>query len=409
MISPLESLRFALESLRRNLTRSLLTVLGVVIGVASVVVLVAVGRGAREEISQKIASVGSNLIMVVPGVSQKDGVFMGSGTVHSLTAADAEAIERECPSVKRVASIYGQSAQVISGNKNWRTRVSGVSTAYFDLREWKIRHGRTFSLSEEKNASKVCVLGSRALEALMPNSYPIDMIVRIQSVPFRVIGSLESKGQSYSGEDQDDVILVPLKTAHLRLFGTPFLGEVRLILVQARGTSSVSQALTEVDDLLIRRHRVGLNRDKDFTVRSLTESQQAAQRSVEIMSVFLGSIAAISLFVGGIGIMNIMLVSVTERTREIGVRMAVGAKPIDILIQFLIEAVSLSVAGGIFGIMLGMAGAYVVAHASGWPAIIGPLELAAAVVVSVSAGIISGFFPAVKASRLHPIDALRFE
>lgn len=389
--------------------RSLLTELGVLIGVASVIVLVAVGKGAREEISHKIASVGSNLIMVVPGASQNYGVFMGSGTVHSLTVADAEAIEKECRSVMCVAPMHGQSAQVISGNKNWRTRVSGVTASYFKLRDWKIQYGRVFSINEEKNGAKVCVVGNSALQALAGDKYPIGEILRIQNVPFQIIGTLESKGQSYSGEDQDDVILVPLKTAHLRLFGTPFLGEVRLILVQARGTLAVPQALTEIDHLLIRRHKMGPVRDKDFTVRSLTESQQAAQRTVEIMTLFLGSIAAISLFVGGIGIMNIMLVSVTERTREIGVRMAVGAKPIDIMIQFLIEAISLSVVGGISGTMLGIAGAYLVAHTSGWPAIIGPLELVAAVVVSASVGILSGFFPAVKASRLHPIEALRFE
>ena len=409
MINPFDSLRIAVCSLGTHRLRSLLTVLGVVVGVASVVIMSAVGAGAREQIRQQIASVGSNLIMVVPGAAQKDGTNMGSGSVHTLTVADAEAIRRECHSVKSVAPIYGQVAQVVLGNKNWQTRVSGVGGDYFKAREWKVRQGRTFSSSEEKTGEKVCVLGSGALEALAGQSYAIGLTVRIQSVPFRVVGILQSKGQSYSGEDQDDVVFVPLKTAHLRLFGTPFLGEVRIILVQAREPEMISQALTEVEDLLVRRHKIGQGRDKDFTVRSLTESQRVAQRSVEIMTIFLSAIAAISLVVGGIGIMNIMLVSVAERTREIGIRLAVGAKTADILIQFLFEAVSLSVAGGVLGIILGVVGAHLVAHGSGWPAIIGPFELVLSVIVSASVGIVSGFFPAVKASKLHPIEALRSE
>ena len=389
--------------------RSLLAVLGVVIGVASVIVMVAVGKGARVQIGQQVASVGSSHIIVVPGASQKEGVHMGSGTVHSLTVADAEAIGKECPSVKLVAPIFGQTAQVVSGNKNWKTRVSGVSGSYFNLREWKIRHGRTFSISEEKNAAKVCVIGSRVLEELTGDSHPIGRVVRIQNVPFRIIGDLEPKGQSYSGENQDDVIFVPLKTAYLRLFGTPFLGEVRIILVQAQGMSMVPQAVKEVEDLLLHRHKIGPGKDKDFTVRSLTASQQAAQRSVEIMSIFLGAIATISLVVGGIGIMNIMLVSVFERTREIGIRMAVGGRPIDIAIQFLMEAVSLSVAGGILGMILGIAAASLLTYSSGWPVIVTLLDLLGIFAVSASVGIVSGFFPALKASRLHPVDALRFE
>ena len=409
MINPFDSLRIAVCSLGTHRLRSLLTVLGVVVGVASVVIMSAVGAGAREQIRQQIASVGSNLIMVVPGAAQKDGVHMGSASVHTLTVADAEAIWKECPSVKLVASMYGQPAQIVLGNKNWRTRVSGVSNDYFKVREWTVRHGRTFSLSEEKSGDKVCVLGSKAWEALVGESYSIGTNVRIENVPFRIVGVLESKGQSYSGEDQDDVIFIPLKTAHLRLFGTPFLGEIRIILVQAREPEIISQALAEIDNVLIRRHKIAQGKDKDFTARSLTESQQVAQRSVEIMTIFLSAIAAISLLVGGIGIMNIMLVSVVERTREIGIRLAVGAKPADILVQFLVEAVSLSVAGGVLGIIIGVAGAYLVAHGSGWPAIIGPVELTLSVLVSATVGIVSGFFPAVKASRLHPIEALRSE
>ncbi len=408
-LSPVDNLRMAVTSLRVHRLRSLLTVLGVVIGVASVVVMSAVGAGARELIRDRVASVGSNLIMVVPGVGKREGVYMGSGSVHTLTEGDAEAIQKECRSVRGVAPMYGQVGQAVIGNRNWRTRVSGVSADYFKVREWRVRRGRIFSVKEERAGDKVCVMGSKAFEALAGESYLIGRSLRINGVPFRMVGVLESKGQSYSGEDQDDALFIPLKTAHLRLFGTPFPGELRIILVQARDSELVSQTMAEVETLLTRRHRIGPGREKDFTVRSLTASQQALMRSVEIMTIFLSAIASISLVVGGVGIMNIMLVSVAERIREIGIRLAVGARSKDILIQFLMEAVSLSVAGGIVGSLVGILGAYVAARFSGWPAIIGPAELALAVVVASSVGIISGILPAIKASRLDPIEALRSE
>ncbi|MGO9123205.1 MAG: ABC transporter permease [Desulfomonilaceae bacterium] len=252
MISPFESVRIAYQSLHINPLRSLLTTLGIVIGVASFVVMMAIGSGAREQIAQQIESVGSNLIMIVPGSNQKDGAFMGSGSEHTLTVPDAEAVQKECLAVKLVAPIFGQTAQVVLGNKNWSTRVSGVTGDYFDVRGWKIRHGRTFSISEENNASKVCVIGSKVVDALGGDAFPVGMMMRIQNVLFRITGVLESKGQSYAGEDQDDVVFVPLKTAHLKLFGTQFQGEVRLILAQARAPYTVSQALTQVDNLLTR-------------------------------------------------------------------------------------------------------------------------------------------------------------
>lgn len=409
MIGICETLKIAIQSLGINPLRSILTALGIVVGVASTVVLVAIGKGARTEIVDQIASVGSNLIIVVPGASQREGVYMGSGSVHSLTAADAEAIAKRCPSVKRVAPVYGQVAQVISGNRNWRTRISGVSESYFNLRGWQIRHGRTFSPNEENNLAKVCVLGGKVQEALGGDLCPIGMTVRIQGVPFRVVGTLENKGQSYSGEDQDDVVFVPIKTAQARLFGTPFLGEVRIIIIQVSDPSMVHNAIAEINSLLLNRHKIGAGKDRDFTVRSLTESQNATQRSIEVMSIFLAAIAAISLVVGSIGIMNIMLVSVTERIREIGIRMAVGAKPIDILIQFMVEAICLALAGGITGTAVGITASYVFAYKSGFLVVIGPQEIAGSLMVSAGVGLMSGLFPAWKASRLNTIDALRAE
>lgn len=409
MIGICETLKIAIQSLGINPLRSILTALGIVVGVASTVVLVAIGKGARTEIVDQIASVGSNLIIVVPGASQREGVYMGSGSVHSLTSADAEAIAKRCPSVKRVAPVYGQVAQVISGNRNWRTRISGVSESYFNLRGWQIRHGRAFSPNEENNLAKVCVLGGKVQEALGGDLCPIGMTVRIQGVPFLVVGTLENKGQSYSGEDQDDVVFVPIKTAQARLFGTPFLGEVRIIIIQVSDPSMVHNAIAEINSLLLNRHRIGAGKDKDFTVRSLTESQNATQRSIEVMSIFLAAIAAISLVVGSIGIMNIMLVSVTERIREIGIRMAVGAKPIDIVLQFLTEAMCLSLAGGVAGMVIGFAASYTLTHNLGLPAILGLGEIAVTLAISALVGLVSGFLPAWKASRLHPVDTIRTE
>lgn len=409
MIGIYETLKIAIQSLGINPLRSILTALGIVVGVASTVVLVAIGKGARTEIVDQIASVGSNLIIVVPGASQREGVYMGSGSVHSLTAADAEAIAKRCPSVKRVASVYGQVAQVISGNRNWRTRISGVSETYFNLRGWKIRHGRTFSPNEENSLAKVCVLGGKVQAALGGDMCPIGMTVRIQGVPFLVVGTLENKGQSYSGEDQDDVVFVPIKTAQARLFGTPFLGEVRIIIIQVSDPSMVHNAIAEINSLLLNRHKIGAGKDRDFTVRSLTESQNATQRSIEVMSIFLAAIAGISLVVGSIGIMNIMLVSVNERIREIGIRMAVGAKPIDIVLQFLTEAICLSIAGGLVGTVIGIVVSYTLTHNFGLPAILGLGEIATTLAISALVGVVSGFLPAWKASRLHPVDALRTE
>ncbi|MEW6352173.1 MAG: ABC transporter permease [Thermodesulfobacteriota bacterium] len=409
MISFIDSISIALAALKTNVMRSLLTMLGIVIGVGAVIVMVGMGAGAREMIGSQIRSIGSNIIMVVPGASSRTGVRMGQGSVHTLTATDAEAISKQCPSVGLTAPVWGQVTQVVYGNKNWRARVSGTTNDYFAIREWPIGYGRVFSADEERRAAKVCVVGTTVAENLMGNAYPVGKTLRIQNVPFRIIGVLTSKGQSPRGDDQDDSVYVPLKTSQYRLFGTPFLGEVGAILVQAKEVALIPEAEKEMDRLLTQRHKIARGAEKDFTVRNLTEILKTAEQTLKVMTMLLGSIAAVSLVVGGIGIMNIMLVSVTERTREIGIRMAVGARSAAILFQFLIEAVVLSVLGGAIGIALGTAGAFIFAHASGWPAIISVASAVLAIVFSAGVGIFFGFYPAFKASRLHPIEALRYE
>jgi len=409
VISPLDGAKIAVGALKVNVMRSLLTMLGIVIGVGAVIVMVAVGTGAREMIGDQIRSIGSNLILVIPGATQQGGARLGSGSVHTLRSTDADAIAKECSAVKLTAPNWGDVTQVVYGNRNWRTRVTGTNENSFLIRDWPIRSGRMFTPEEDKRAAKVAIIGLTVVENLFGDIYPLGKVIRIKSVPFTIIGVLDRKGQSPRGDDQDDAIYVPLRTSQYRLFGTPFPDEVQAIIVQAKDVSLIGQAEKQIDELLTRRHKIGRNQEKDFTVRNLTEILETAQKSLNIMTTLLGAIAAISLLVGGIGIMNIMLVSVTERTREIGIRMAVGARSADILSQFLIEAVFLTMNGGIIGTLLGIIGAYIFARTSGWPAAIDPVTVAIAILFSAAVGVFFGFYPAFKASRLHPIDALRHE
>jgi putative ABC transport system permease protein len=409
MINPLESVKIAIGALRVNVMRSLLTMLGIVIGVGAVIVMVAVGAGAREMIGEQIRSIGSNLILVIPGAMLQGGARLGSGSVHTLRSTEAEAIAKECPAVKLAAPNWGDVTQVVYGNRNWRTRVSGTWETNFLIRDWPIRYGRMFTPEEEKRAAKVAVVGQTVIENLFGDTYPLGKAVRIKSVPFTIVGVLERKGQSPRGDDQDDAVFVPLRTSQYRLFGTPFPDEIQAIIVQAKDISLIPDAERQIDALLTRRHKIGRNQDKDFTIRNLTEILQTAQKSLNIMTTLLGAIAAISLVVGGIGIMNIMLVSVTERTREIGIRMAVGARSGDILSQFLTEGVVLSVCGGLMGTILGICGAFIFARSSGWPALVDFVTVGIAILFSGAVGVFFGFYPAFKASRLHPIEALRHE
>jgi putative ABC transport system permease protein len=403
------SLRIALNALKANKMRSLLTMLGIIIGVAAVVIMVAIGSGASAKITAQIESVGSNLLIVIPGATTAGGVRMGSGTVSTLTLADSEAIVQNCPSVARVAPVWGGVAQAVYGNQNWSTGVTGTTSSMFAIRDWTLTAGRFFTVQETKAAAKVALLGQTVVNNLFGGADPIGEIVRIKKMPMQVIGVLAVKGQSPRGDDQDDAIYVPITTAQKRLFGTHLPGLVRVIMVQAKDMNVMANTEKEITDLLDQRHRIVKGADRDFSVRNLSEILAAAQAAYKTMSLLLGSIALVSLIVGGIGIMNIMLVSVTERTREIGIRMAVGAQESDILTQFLIESLVLSLVGGVIGVILGLTGAEIMAAMSDWPVLISWQALLLAFAFSAMVGIFFGFYPARKAARLNPIDALRYE
>ncbi len=405
----LASLRIALRALMVNKMRSALTMLGIIIGVGAVIAMIAVGSGAKSVIAERIASMGSNMLVVMSGSSTSGGFRFGSGTVPTLTVDDAKAILSEIPSVKYVAPSLPGVAQVVYGNQNWSTNIQGTTPEMLDIREWPVASGRSFTQQDLDGATKVCLLGMTVVENLFGGIDPVGQIVRIKKVPFTVIGVLGQKGQASFGQDQDDTIHVPLTTAQKRLFGMQFPGMVRTITVQARGPEVMREAEEEINAVLRQRHRIQPNQENDFTVRNLTEIMSTAQETASVMSLLLGAIASISLMVGGIGIMNIMLVSVTERTREIGIRMAVGAKGRDILLQFLIESLVLSLIGGILGIAIGVAGTLILSSLTQWPTLFSMQAILLAFLFSGSVGVFFGFYPARKASMLNPIEALRYE
>jgi putative ABC transport system permease protein len=409
MISIPATIKISLRALWVNKMRSSLTMLGIIIGVGAVIAMLAVGTGASRKISQQVASVGSNLIIVVPGSTTQGGLRMGGGSQSTLTMGDAESIETECPAVQSVAPILNGSGQVVYGNQNWATGITGTVPGILDVRDCTMVEGRIFSDQDVRNATKVSILGQTVVDNLFGNESPVGKIIRVKNVPFTVIGVLESKGQSLGGQDQDDVVYIPITTAQKKIIGTAFPGMVRSIMVKALSTQALSDAETQVTDLLIQRHHVGPSREQDFTVRNLTQMLQMAQQFTTVMTLLLGAIASVSLVVGGIGIMNIMLVSVTERTREIGIRMAVGAKAGDIRVQFIIEAITLSLIGGIAGIIVGTITAAIISKFADWPTVVSPLAVLLAFGFSGLIGIFFGFYPAYKASLLNPIDALRYE
>lgn len=383
--------------------------LGIVIGVGAVITMLAVGSGASQKIEEQISSMGSNLLMILPGATTAGGVRMGMGTQPTLSLGDTEAIQKECTSVLYVAPIHSGIAQIIYGNQNWSTGIVGTTPNMLYVRDWQLEIGRTFTEEDVRNASKVCLLGQTVVDNLFGSINPVGQIMRIKNVPFTVIGVLEKKGQSPMGQDQDDTIYIPVTTAQKKLFGTAFPGMVRLIMVKAKGMEDLYTAEKQITELLRQRHHIGQKQDDDFTVRNLTQMMQASEQSAKVMTLLLGAIASVSLLVGGIGIMNIMLVSVTERTREIGIRMAVGAKTWDIRLQFIIEALTLSLIGGAFGIIIGISGSKLLSMIAGWPTIVSPLSISLAFSFSGIVGIFFGFYPAYKASLLDPIDALRYE
>ncbi len=409
MINIPSTVKISLRALRVNKMRSALTMLGIIIGVGAVIAMLAVGTGASEQIAAQMSSIGSNLLIILPGATTSGGVRMGAGTQPTLTMADAEAIQKECPAVSDVAPVLNGVAQVVYGHLNWSTGVVGTTPAMLNVRDWPVASGRPFTGQDVKSATKVCLLGQTVVDNLFGGQNPVGQIVRINKVPFTVIGVLSAKGQSPGGQDQDDTIYVPVTTAQKKLFGTAFPGMVRIIMVKGRSTEDLAPAERQINELLRQRHHIGRKEENDFTVRNLTQMMQAAEQSTKVMTLLLGAIASVSLLVGGIGIMNIMLVSVTERTREIGIRMAVGAKTLDIRLQFIVEALTLSLIGGIVGIILGISGSELVSALAGWPTVVAPLSVLLAFAFSALVGIFFGFYPAYKASLLDPIEALRYE
>ncbi len=409
MTTFLSSLRIALQALMVNKMRSALTMLGIIIGVAAVIAMVAVGLGAESRIKEQIASMGSNLLMVVPGSFTSGGMRFGAGTRATLTVEDSKAIAAEIPGVKYTAPVTEGQVQVVFGNQNWSTEAQGTTPELLDIRNWSIASGRPFTTQEVESSAKVCILGNALVDNLFGGIDPIGQIVRIKKFPFTVVGILEPKGQSGMGRDQDDIVFVPFTTGQRNLFGRDIPGTVRQIAVQARGPEVLTDVQEQINDLLRQRHHILASQENDFTVRNLTELMGTIEQTGKVMALLLASIASISLIVGGIGIMNIMLVSVTERTREIGIRIAVGAKGRDILLQFLIESLVLSLIGGLLGIGIGMMGTLILSHFTQWPTLFSVNAIVLASLFSGSVGVFFGFYPARKASLLNPIDALRYE
>ena len=409
MINIPSTIRISYRALRVNKMRSALTMLGIIIGVGAVITMLAVGTGAKKTLGEQLASIGSNLIMIVPGSTTAGGVRMGAGTQSTLSIGDAEAIQKESPAVLYVAPVLSGVAQVVYGNQNWSTGISGTTTNMLYVRDWPLMAGRPFTDEEVRSAAKVCLLGQTVVDNLFGGINPIGQIIRIKNVPFTVIGILEAKGQDPGGRDQDDTIYVPVTTAQKKLFGTAFPGMVRIIMVKAKSAEDLAEAEAQINELLRQRHRIGPKQEDDFTVRNLTQFMQTAEQQTRIMALLLGAIASVSLLVGGIGIMNIMLVSVTERTREIGIRMAIGAKTWDIRLQFIIEALILSLIGGVAGLIAGVSASKIISALAEWSTVITPLSLLLALGFSGFVGVFFGFYPAYKASLLDPIEALRYE
>jgi putative ABC transport system permease protein len=400
-------LRIAVRALARNKLRSSLTMLGVIIGVGAVIAMVGVGQGASKQVQDQIAAMGSNMLFVSSGTVNRGGLRLGWGQTKTLIYDDMKAILQESPAVKTAAPGGQTSAQVVFGNDNWFTNIQGTEPQYFDIRDWPIVAGTPFTQAEVDSSANVAVIGASVRQNLFGATDPIGQTVRIKSLPFKVVGVLNSKGQSAAmGQDQDDVIFVPITTLQKKLTGETWL---RFIVVSAVSKDATYAAQQEITSLLRDRHRIRTGQDDDFMVRNLADVADLADQSSRVMTMLLASIAGVSLIVGGIGIMNIMLVSVTERTREIGIRMAIGATEGDVQRQFLIEAIVLSLIGGAIGILFGVGSSLLITRVLGWSVLISPLAIVAAAVFSGAVGIFFGFYPARKAARLDPIEALRFE
>ncbi len=409
-MNPLQTLRVALRALLRNKMRSFLTTLGIIIGVSAVIAMVAIGEGAKAQVEAQFAAMGSNLLIVLPGSTSSGGMRGGFGSMPTLTWDDLRAIRTEVPTVKYAAAQLSSGAQLASEDQNWSTRVYGTTPEFFSIRNWPTAMGSPMSDSDAEGGTKVVFLGQTVVDNLFgPNADPVGQVIRIKNVPFEVKGVLSPKGQSSWGQDFDDVAFIPVKAFQTKIQGGLQQFIAGQIYVGATSEPATARAQVQITNLLRDRHHIGPGQDADFSIRNLTELATAQEDSTKTMTTLLAAVAAVALLVGGIGIMNIMLVSVTERTREIGVRMAVGAKPRNILAQFLVEALTLATAGGFLGVVLGLVGGRLLAARFHWPILMRPDIIVISVVFSALVGIGFGLYPAQKASRLDPIDALRFE
>jgi putative ABC transport system permease protein len=399
-------IRIASESIVKNKLRTMLTMLGIVIGVGAVIIMVAVGHGASSRIREQIDALGTNMLVITAGAAQQGGVSQGAGSFNRLAVEDAEKLQREALMVSAVSPVIVSRLQVIGGEGNWRTEVNGVSTDYQVIRDWQLQTGAFFADTDVRAMRKVAVLGATVASNLYPGMDPVGQQIQLRNVPFTIVGVLASKGQTASGADQDDVIVIPYTTMQTRLAGRSFIAQ---ILVSAYSAGEIPAAQEEVRAIMRESHDLGGNEADDFTVRDQTAIAEAAQGTTEVMTYLLAAIASISLAVGGIGIMNIMLVSVTERTREIGIRMAIGARGSDVLTQFLVESVAMSVLGGLIGIAVGFGGAGILGRLTGWSTATPAAAVLLAVGFSAAVGVFFGFYPARKAAALNPIQALRYE
>jgi len=406
MMRFIEILRIAFDALLRNKMRSVLTMLGIIIGVGAVIAMVAIGQGAQASVDAQISTLGTNVLMVFPSSATRGGVMAGAGTGTTLTEEDGQSMKEQCPAVAYVSPLIRTGSQVLYGNLNWGTSVQGGSPDFFAIRDWRLDAGEFFTDQDLRGATKVCLIGQTIVNQLFENVDPVGQTLRIRNIPFRVVGTLRSKGQNMMGQDQDDLVIIPYTTLQKRL-----LGRTRTwgYLVSAVSKTQIDEAQQQITDLLRARHRLGATDDNDFTIRTQTEIAEASSATSRIMTTLLASIASVSLIVGGIGIMNIMLVSVTERTREIGIRMSIGARRRDILVQFLMEAIVLSLLGGIVGIVFGVTGSNLVSALAGWPTFVSVASIILAVFFSMAVGVFFGYYPARKASTLNPIEALRYE
>ncbi len=394
------------QSILKNKMRTLLTMLGIIIGVGAVIVMVAIGAGAQSEIASQIQNLGTNMLVITPGAAEQGGVSQGAQSLTRLTVEDAEMLEDQSFLLAAVSPVVVSPAQVIGGAGNWRTAVMGVSTEYQTIRDWGLADGVFFEEADMRALRKVVVLGSTVADALFPAGDAVGQQIRVRDVPVTVVGVLQSKGQTSEGSDQDDVILAPYTTVQNRLSGRMFIAQ---ILASTFSPDDIAAAQVEIGQILRDAHDLAPNEQDDFTVRNQAEITEAAQGTTEVMTLLLAAIAGISLLVGGIGIMNIMLVSVTERTREIGLRLALGARGSDVLTQFLVESVVMSVLGGLIGLGLGVGGSSIISYFTGWSTVISPATVAVALGFAGAVGVFFGFYPARRAAALDPIEALRYE